>query len=165
MTSGIQGTGPYSKLRDLRFEKRQLQGELDNRPMGSRTRKRKERELRLLKSKIREVNEEIAVAKQKTVDSAPPTQKSAELEGALAAEARYFDKMSHPDSGTNGLLRAYGGPDILAVAEAGAKADVEAGFDPKRLIPTKAEAEAGLRAHIAAMTSSRSKRTRPKRRD
>lgn len=89
-----------------------------------------------------------------------PTRKSEErakdeLAAVLELEGRWFDKMSLPNSGVHRLLQAYGGPDILAIAEGAAKADAEAGFDPRRLVPTKREAKASLKAHIAAMSLSK----------
>lgn len=143
MTAGIPGAGPYSKLKDLRFQARRLKGELANKPMGPRTRKRKERELTALRSELRKINQEIRTRKQ--------------FQTELETEGRYFDKMSHLDSGVHRLLQAYGGPDILAVAESAAQADVAAGFDPMRLIPSRHEVEAELQRHIAAMTPARRK--------
>ncbi len=64
MTAGIQGSGPYSKLKDLRFRARSLKQELAARPMGPRTRKRLERELRDLQLQLKEVNAEIRGAKE-----------------------------------------------------------------------------------------------------
>lgn len=59
MTAGIAGSGPYSKRKDLQFQIRCLKGELDNKPMGPRTRKRKEDTLLYLQSQLREVNRRI----------------------------------------------------------------------------------------------------------
>lgn len=64
MTAGIQGTGPYSRLRDLRFQVRNLANELALRPMGSRMKKRKEAELRILRQQLKELNEEIRKVKK-----------------------------------------------------------------------------------------------------
>lgn len=154
MTAGIQGTGLYSKLGALRFQAKQVKNELDNKPMGPRAKKRKKDQLLWLEAQLREINAEIRARRKSRV----------ELEAALTVEGRYFNKMIRPDSGVHRLLQAYGGPDVLAVAERAAKADAEAGFDLKQLIPSPREIEAGLERHIAAMKPPRSKSGEPKRR-
>lgn len=64
MTAGIQGTGPYSRLRDLRFQVRNLANEVALKPMGVRRRREKEALLRALRQELWELNREIRNAKK-----------------------------------------------------------------------------------------------------
>jgi hypothetical protein len=64
MTSGIAGSGPYSLLRDLRFQVKQLKEVLANEPMGRRKRRGLEQDLNQLKARLKAVNAEIREAKK-----------------------------------------------------------------------------------------------------
>ncbi|TXH02623.1 MAG: hypothetical protein E6R05_03835 [Candidatus Moraniibacteriota bacterium] len=68
MTAGIAGSGPYSRLRDLRFQVRALAQEIRNKPMGPRTKQRKEAELRALRQQLKVINAEIRSKKLRPRD-------------------------------------------------------------------------------------------------
>jgi len=48
--------GPYSTLRQLRFEKRQLENQLENAPLGVRKRREKKRELEYVIEQLEKAN-------------------------------------------------------------------------------------------------------------
>jgi hypothetical protein len=64
MTAGIAGSGPYAKQRDLRFQIQCLKRDLENKPMGPRIRKQKEKFLLHLQSELRELNRKIREEKK-----------------------------------------------------------------------------------------------------